>query len=217
MKSITVILADDHHLVRAGIRSLLESIDGVEVLADCGDGRQALDLIEKHRPDLAVLDIGMPSLNGLEVARRTSQISPVTRVIILSMYADPSYVRQALKAGVAGYLLKGAAVSELSLALDAVMKGEKFLTPKVAQTVVEGFLRDGDPDGEPVEDLTERQREILQLIAEGRSTRDMAELLDVSVKTIETHRSRLMDRLGIRDVPGLVRFAVRAGLVSPDD
>lgn len=217
MKSITVILADDHHLVRAGIRSLLESIDGVEVLADCGDGRQALDLIEKHRPEVAVLDIGMPSLNGLEVARRTAQISPATRVIILSMYADPSYVRQALKAGVAGYLLKGAAVSELSLALDAVMKGEKFLTPKVAQTVVEGFLRDGDPDGEPVEDLTERQREILQLIAEGRSTREMAEQLDVSVKTIETHRSRLMDRLGIRDVPGLVRFAVRAGLVSPDD
>lgn len=216
MKSITVILADDHHLVRAGIRSLLESLDGVEVLADCGDGREALDLIDQHRPDVAVLDIGMPGLNGLEVARRTTQTSPATRVIILSMYADPSYVRQALKAGVSGYLLKGAAVSELSLAIEAVMKGEKFLTPKVAQTVVEGFLREGDPDGEPVEDLTERQREILQLIAEGRSTREMAELLDVSVKTIETHRSRLMDRLGIRDVPGLVRFAIRAGLVSPD-
>lgn len=216
MKSIRVILADDHHLVRAGIRSLLESIEGVEVLADCGDGREALDLIDEHRPDVAVLDIGMPGLNGLEVARRVSQLSQTTRIIILSMYADPSYVRQALKAGVSGYLLKGAAVSELSLALSAVMQGEKYLTPKVSQTVVEGFLREGENDGEPVEDLTLRQREILQLIAEGRSTREMAEMLDVSVKTIETHRSRMMDRLGIRDVPGLVRFAIRAGLISPD-
>lgn len=216
MSSIRVILADDHTLVRAGIRSLLESIDSVEVLADCGDGREALGLIDEHRPDVAVLDIGMPGLNGLEVARRAAQASPQTRVIILSMYADPSYVRQALKAGVSGYLLKGAAVSELSLALTAVMRGEKYLTPKVSQTVVEGFLRDGDQDGEPLEELTNRQREILQLIAEGRSTRDMAELLDVSVKTIETHRLRLMDRLGIHDVPGLVRFAIRAGLVSSD-
>jgi len=216
VKSIRVILADDHHLVRAGIRSLLESIEGVEVLADCGDGREALDLIDEHRPDVAVLDIGMPGLNGLEVARRVSQLSQTTRIIILSMYADPSYVRQALKAGVSGYLLKGAAVSELSLALSAVMQGEKYLTPKVSQTVVEGFLREGENDGEPVEDLTQRQREILQLIAEGRSTREMAEMLDVSVKTIETHRSRMMDRLGIRDVPGLVRFAIRAGLISPD-
>ena len=216
MSSIRVILADDHTLVRAGIRSLLESIDGIEVVADCGDGREALDLIDEHRPDVAVLDIGMPGLNGLEVARRAAQASPQTRVVILSMYADPSYVRQALKAGVSGYLLKGAAVSELSLALKAVMRGEKYLTPKVSQTVVEGFLRDGDQDGDPIEELTDRQREILQLIAEGRSTREMAELLDVSVKTIETHRLRLMDRLGIRDVPGLVRFAIRAGLVSPD-
>ena len=216
MKPIRVILADDHHLVRAGIRSLLESIDGVEVLADCGDGREALTLIDEHRPDVAVLDIGMPGLNGLEVARRAAQTSSATRVIILSMYADPSYVRQAMKAGVSGYLLKGAAVSELSLALEAVMRSERYLTPKVAQTVVEGFLGKDDHEGEPVDDLTERQREILQLIAEGRSTREMAEMLDVSVKTIETHRSRLMDRLGIRDVPGLVRFAIRAGLVPPD-
>ncbi len=217
MKPTSVILADDHHLVRAGIRSLLESIDGVVVLADCGDGREALDLIEEHRPDVAVVDIGMPGLNGLEVARRASQVSSATRIIILSMYADPSYVRQALKAGVAGYLLKGAAVSELSLALAAVMQSETYLTPKVSQTVVEGFLRDGGDEGELADDLTERQREILQLIAEGRSTREMAEMLDVSVKTIETHRSRVMDRLGIRDVPGLVRFAIRAGLVSPDE
>ena len=216
MKSIRVILADDHTLVRAGIRSLLESIGGVEIVGDCGDGRQALTLIDEHRPDVAVLDIGMPGLNGLEVARRSAQASPQTRIIILSMYADPSYVRQALKAGVAGYLLKGAAVSELSIALKAVMEGEKYLTPKVSQTVVEGFLRETDPEGEPIESLTERQREILQLIAEGRSTREIAQSLDVSVKTVETHRLRLMDRLGIRDVPGLVRFAIRAGLVSPD-
>jgi DNA-binding NarL/FixJ family response regulator len=216
MKAVRVILADDHTLVRAGIRSLLEELDNVEVLADCGDGREALRLIDEHRPDVAVLDIGMPELNGLEVARRAAQASPNTRIIILSMYADPSYVRQALKAGVSGYLIKGAAVSELSLAIEAVMRGERYLTPKVSQTVVEGFLRESDEQGEPVEDLTERQREILQLIAEGQSTRDIAQLLDVSVKTVETHRLRLMDRLGIRDVPGLVRFAIRAGLVSPD-
>ncbi len=217
MKTIRVILADDHTLVRAGIRSLLEVIEGVEIIDDCGDGHRALELIDEHRPDVAVLDIGMPGLNGLEVARRVSHASPRTRVIILSMYADSSYVRQALKAGVAGYLLKGAAVSELSLALKAVMDGEKYLTPKVSHTVVEGFLRESDHEGEPVEDLTERQREILQLIAEGQSTREIAKLLDVSVKTVETHRLRLMDRLAIRDVPGLVRFAIRAGLVSPDE
>jgi DNA-binding NarL/FixJ family response regulator len=217
MSAIRVVLADDHTLVRAGIRSLLESIEGVEVVGEAGDGRETLELITRHRPDVALLDIGMPGLNGIEVAKRTAQQSPRTKVIMLSMHADTIYLNQALRAGAAGYLLKGAAVAELPLALRAVTRGEIYPTPKLSQRVVEGFLaRDAEDGSDPLEGLTTRQREILQLIAEGRSTREIAGTLDVSVKTVETHRTRLMERLDIHDVPGLVRFAIRAGLVSPE-
>jgi DNA-binding NarL/FixJ family response regulator len=217
---VRVLLADDHTLVRAGIRSLLESIDGVEVVAESGDGREALELIGRHLPDVALIDIGMPGLNGLEVAKRVVREAPRTRIVILSMHADPSYVRQALRAGAVGYLLKGAAVSELPLAISAVMRGESYLTPKVSQHVVRGFLRPEGAEAEergPLEGLTQRQREILQLIAEGHGTKEIAQILDVGVKTVETHRARLMDRLDIHDVPGLVRLAIRAGLVSPEE
>lgn len=213
--SIRVLLADDHTLVRAGIRSLLESIEEVDVVAEAGDGREALELIIKHRPDVALLDIGMPGLNGLELAKRVPTVSPRTRIIILSMYADANYVNQALRAGVRGYLLKGAAVSELPLALRAVTRGETYLTPKVSRFVVDGFLS-GEEAG-PLDGLTRRQCEILQLIAEGHSTKEIAGLLDLGVKTVETHRARLMDRLDIHDVAGLVRFAIRTGLVTPED
>lgn len=217
MSNIRVLLADDHTLVRAGIRALLESIPGVEVVAETGDGREALDLIAKCGPDVVLLDIGMPGLNGLEVAKRGAKESPRTHFVMLSMHADASYVRQALRAGASGYMLKGAAVAELPLAIQAVMRGETYLTPKISQEVVQGFLRDGpEPENGPLEGLTERQREILQLIAEGKSTKEIAYVLEVSVKTVETHRTRLMERLGIHDVPGLVRFAIRAGIVSND-
>ena len=216
MSPIRILLADDHTLVRAGIRSLLESIDDVEVVAEAEEGREALELIAKHRPDVALLDIGMPGLNGLEVAKRTPQASPETRIIILSMHADAAYVKKALRAGVAGYLLKGASVVELPLALQAVMRGESYLTPKISRQVVEGFLRDTDAEPGPLSGLTTRQREILQLIAEGRSMKEIAGILDISIKTVETHRLRLMERLDIHDVSGLVRFAIRAGLISPD-
>jgi len=210
-----IVLADDHTLVRAGTRSLLVSIPDVQVVAESDDGREALELIARHRPDVALIDIGMPGLSGLEVARRVAKESPRTRVIILSMHGDRTHVTQALRAGVAGYLLKGAAVAELPLALEAVMRGETYLTPKISQTVVREYLdAGGQIDEDPLKGLTERQREILHLIAEGRSTREMAGLLHVSVKTIETHRLRLMDRLDIHDVAGLVRFAIRAGIVS---
>ncbi|HYV86532.1 MAG TPA: response regulator transcription factor [Patescibacteria group bacterium] len=211
-----IVLADDHTLVRAGIRSLLVSIPDVQVVAESDDGREALELIARHRPDVALIDIGMPGLSGLEVARRTAKESPRTRVIILSMHGDRTHVTQALRAGVAGYLLKGAAVAELPLALEAVMRGETYLTPKISQTVVQGYLdKSGEAEQDPLKGLTARQREILHLIAEGRTTREMAGLLHVSVKTIETHRLRLMERLDIHDVAGLVRFAVRSGLISP--
>lgn len=213
MHPTRILLADDHTLVRAGIRSLIESIDDVEVVAEAGDGREALELIAKHRPDVALLDIGMPGLNGLEVAKRTPQASPRTRIIILSMHADPAYVKKALRAGADGYLLKGASVVELPLALQAVMRGESYLTPKISSSVVERILAQDGDDSDPLDDLTTRQREILQLIAEGQSTKEIAGILDISVKTVESHRLRMMDRLDIHDVPGLVRFAIRAGLV----
>jgi DNA-binding NarL/FixJ family response regulator len=216
MKKARVLLADDHTLVRAGIRALLETIEDVEVVAESGDGREVLELIGRHRPDLALLDIGMPGLNGIEIARRSHEVSPKTKIVILSMYDDKTHVRQAIRAGVAGYLLKGAAVTELPLAVKAVVAGETYLTPKVSRHVVHGFLHEEATDVDPVESLTARQREILQLIAEGRSTKEIADVLDVGVKTIETHRARLMERLDIHDVPGLVRFAIRWGLVSPE-
>jgi len=217
VKPIRVLLADDHTLVRAGIRSLLLTIDNLEVVAESGDGREALELIGRHRPDVALLDIGMPGMNGIEIARQCGSVSPKTRVVILSMHDDKTHVTQAIRAGVAGYLLKGAAVAELPMALKAVMAGETYLTPKVARHVVDGFLQDEGSEPDPLEGLPKRQREILQLIAEGRSSKEIAALLDVSVKTVETHRARLMERLDIHDVPGLVRFAIRSGLVSSDD
>jgi DNA-binding NarL/FixJ family response regulator len=214
---VRIVLADDHTLVRAGIRSLVESLEGTEVIAECGDGRETLEQIVRHLPDVALIDIGMPGLSGLEVARRAAQEAPKTKIVILSMHADPTYVGQALRAGVAGYLLKGAAVSELPLALRAVMRGETYLTPKVSKSVVDGFLGGGGEEPDLLEGLTRRQREILQLIAEGHSTKEIAGILEVSAKTVETHRARLMERLEIRDVPGLVRYAIRAGLVTPTE
>jgi DNA-binding NarL/FixJ family response regulator len=217
VKPIRVLLADDHTLVRGGIRSLLETIDGVEVIAETGDGREALELLARHRPDLALLDIGMPGMNGIEIARRSREATPKTKIVMLSMYDDKTHVSQAIRAGVAGYLLKGAAVAELPLAITAVMTGATYLTPQVSRHLVDGFLNEERSAPDPLEDLPPRQREILQLIAEGRSSKEIAGILDVSVKTIETHRARLMERLDIHDVAGLVRFAIRSGLVSPHE
>jgi DNA-binding NarL/FixJ family response regulator len=211
-----VILADDHHLVRSGIRALLESITGVFVVAEAGDGREALDLIQQHRPDVALLDITMPGLNGLEVAARVRESCPRTRVIVLSMHAGETYVAQALRAGVAGYLLKDSAASDLQAALAAVGRGGSFLSPAISQQVVASYLRGEVPSADPLEGLSPRQREVLQLIAEGRSTKEIAADLSLSIKTVETHRAQIMERLGIRDVPGLVRFAIRAGLITPE-
>ncbi|MCU0223983.1 MAG: response regulator transcription factor [Acidobacteria bacterium] len=211
-----VILADDHHLVRSGIRALLESITGVLVVAEAGDGREALELIERHRPDVALLDITMPGLNGLEVAARVRESSPRTRVVVLSMHAGETYVAQALRAGVAGYLLKDSAASDLQVALEAVGRGGTFLSPSISQQVVSSYLRGELPAADPLGGLSPRQREVLQLIAEGRSTKEIAADLELSIKTVETHRAQIMERLGIHDVPGLVRFAIRSGLISSE-
>jgi DNA-binding NarL/FixJ family response regulator len=212
-----VLLADDHTLFRDGVRSLLDRIQGVEVVAETGDGREALDLIDRVRPDVALVDIAMPGLNGLEVAARAAKASPATRVVILSMHAGEAYVAQALRAGVSGYLLKDAAAAELEMALHAVRRGETYLSPAISKHVVDGFLGRATIEGDPLAGLTTRQKEILQLIAEGKSTKEIASILGVSVKTVETHRAQLMDRVGIREVAGLVRLAIRSGLVSPED
>jgi DNA-binding NarL/FixJ family response regulator len=213
-----VLLADDHTLVRAGIRALLQSLPGVEIVAEASDGREALALLASEKPDLALVDISMPALNGLEVASRVSEASPRTRLVILSMHGDPGHVAQALRAGVAGYLLKDAAVEELPVLLRAVARGETYLSPAISKQVVAGFLQRGTDLASPLGDdrLTPRQREILQLIAEGKSSKEVAHVLDISLKTVETHRAQIMERLEIRDLAGLVRYAVRTGLVSPD-
>ena len=216
MVPLTIVLADDHHLVRGGVRSLLESLPGVTIVGETGDGREALDLVEKHRPDVILLDITMPGLSGLEVAARVAGVSPRTKVVMLTMHAGETYVAQALRAGIAGYLLKDSAIAELEMALEAVSRGETYLSPAVTSRVVTSFLSGQGPPVGPLEGLTSRQREVLQLIAEGRSTKEIAVQLGVAIKTIETHRTQIMERLDIHDIAGLVRFAIRAGLVSPE-
>jgi DNA-binding NarL/FixJ family response regulator len=218
-----VLLADDHTLVRAGIRALLSALPEVESVVEAGDGQQALALLLETRPDLALVDIGMPGLNGLELAARVSREVPGTRLVILSMHGTPAHVNQALRAGVSGYLLKDAAADELPVLLRAVMRGETYLSPAISKQVVSGYLERGaagagGADGvtETVDLLTSRQREILQLVAEGKSTKEIAQLLGLSIKTVDTHRAQIMDRLGIRDLAGLVRYAIRTGLVSPE-
>jgi DNA-binding NarL/FixJ family response regulator len=221
MKPIKVILVDDHSLVRAGIRSLIQNISGVEVIAEANNGRDAIRLIDELIPDLVLLDIAMPELNGLEVISRISKDNVVTKIIILSMHTNEEYVVQALKAGASGYLLKDSAPNELEIAVNAVMRGETYLSPAISKHVVDNYLRrisDVSAEKEKGPDifkqLTSRQREILQLIAEGNSTKEIANKLNVSIKTVETHRMQLMDRIGIHDVAGLVRYAIRMGIIT---
>jgi DNA-binding NarL/FixJ family response regulator len=211
-----VLLADDHTLVRAGIRALLAAIPGVEIVGEADDGQRALALIVETRPDVALVDISMPGLNGLDLAARVAHDAPQTRVALLTMHGTPAHVAQALRAGVKGYLLKDGAADELPLLLRAVMRGETYLSPAISRHVVDGFLgRDASP-ARADDGLTPRQREILQLVAEGKSTKDVARLLDLSVKTVEAHRGQIMQRLEIHDLASLVRYAIRTGLVSPE-
>ncbi|MDR3610009.1 MAG: response regulator transcription factor [Ignavibacteriaceae bacterium] len=221
MKSIKVILVDDHELVRTGIRSLIQNISGVEVIAEANNGRDAVRLIDELMPDLVLLDIAMPELNGLEVVSRISKDNTNTKVIILSMHKNEEYVVQALKAGAAGYLLKDSSANELEIAVNAVIRGETYLSPAISKHVVDNYLRritdvqaDKDKGPDIFKQLTSRQREILQLIAEGNSTKEIANKLNVSIKTVETHRMQLMDRIGIHDVAGLVRYAIRMGIIT---
>ncbi len=216
MKSIRVMLVDDHNLVRAGIRALLAPIPEIEVVGEAANGREALDLIQTQPPDVVLMDIAMPGLNGLDTAARVTKGFPGVRIIILSMYANEEYVLQALRAGATGYLLKDADTAELELAIKAVARGETYLSPAVSKHVIDDYLQRVNGDVNPLDRLTPRQREVLQLIAQGFTTKEVAQALGVSAKTIETHRSRLMDQLDIHDVAGLVRYAISVGLVPPD-
>jgi DNA-binding NarL/FixJ family response regulator len=221
---IRILLVDDHVLVRAGINSLLQTIDGVEVAAQANNGAEALRLVAEHRPDVILMDIAMDVMNGLEATAEIKRCFPQTNIIILSMYLNEAYVEQALRAGASGYLLKDSETEEIELALATVASGELYLGPRVRKQLVESYLkRSPDVSGaiskipaDPAIELTARQREVLKHIAEGWSTKEIAHRLGISPKTVEAHRTQLMERLGIRDIPGLVRYAIRAGLVTLD-
>jgi DNA-binding NarL/FixJ family response regulator len=211
-----ILLADDHSLVRAGIRSLLEKIAGLEVVGEASNGREALEMIRTELPDLVLMDIAMKELGGLEALPRITKNFPSVKVIILSAHANEEYVIRALRSGAAGYMLKDAATLELELAINSVAQGKTYLSPLISRTVIDSYLERVGNLSSPIEQLTARQREILQMIAEGKNTKEIAARLDISVKTVEAHRLQLMARLGIHDVPGLVRYAIRTGLVSPE-
>jgi DNA-binding NarL/FixJ family response regulator len=215
VKPVHVILADDHTLVRAGIRALLEKLPDVKVVGEADDGREVLDLVKAQRPDVVLLDIAMPGLNGLEAAERMARDFPGVKIIILSMHHNEEYVLRALKAGAAGYLLKKAATAELATALQEVVRGEIYLSREIK--LHKNFPFSGITGRKsPLEQLTGRQREILQLIAEGQNTKGIGEILKVSPKTIEYHRLKLMACLNVHDIPGLVRFALRVGLIPEE-
>jgi DNA-binding NarL/FixJ family response regulator len=215
IKTIRVILADDHTLVRAGIRALLEKLPDVEVIGEAGDGREVLNLVKAQPPDVVLMDIAMPGLNGLEAAERLARDYPDVRIIMLSMHDNEEYVLRALKAGVAGYLLKKSATAELETALRQVLRGEIYFSREIKLT--KKFPLHGITGRKSaLEQLTGRQREVLQLIAEGQNTKGIGDILKVSPKTVEYHRTKLMSGLNLHDIPGLVRFALRVGLI-PDE
>ena len=206
-----VLLVDDHALVRSGLRVLLEQLASVEVVAEAGNGREAIRVVEEIRPDLVIMDIQMPELNGLEALARIKKSSPNTRLIMLSMHTNPQSVRQALERGADGYLVKAAAQEELEFAVRAALRGDSYLSPAVTRSAL--LTATPGADSGP---LTSRQREILQLVVEGNSTKSIARKLELSVKTVEAHRSQLMTRLGIRNLPGLVRYAMRMGIIPTE-
>ena len=219
-KQVRILIVDDHTLMRSGIRALLERADDLRVVGEAGDGHEALKLIRELDPHVVLMDISIPGLNGLEVAAKVRKEHPSVKIVFLSMHSSEEYIVRALNVGAAGYVLKDATTNELELAVRSATKGETFLSPAVSTKVVGNyvarFLKDNAPSvpAGSFHVLTPRQREILQLIAEGNTTKDIARKLGLSVNTVEVHRANLMDRLGIHDVAGLVRYAISEGMIQ---
>ncbi|AZD62107.1 response regulator transcription factor [Pseudomonas chlororaphis] len=215
-----LLLVDDHSLIRAGVRALVMDIPGYAVIGEANDGAQVLEMVERLSPDIILLDISMKDVSGLEALKKLKVVHPQSKVLILSMHTDPALIMQALESGAHGYLLKDTTANELEHALDALRNNERYLSPAIAHTVInQALIRVQKPHPEPVEthNLTARQLEILRLIVRGKSTREIAHGLGLSIKTVETHRSQIMKRLQIYDVAGLVLFAVREQIISLDD
>ncbi|TMI90000.1 MAG: response regulator transcription factor [Bacillati bacterium ANGP1] len=209
--SLRILLADDHGIFRQGVKALLER-EGFRVDGEAADGHTAIQMAAQLTPDVVVVDLAMPLLNGLDAAREITRVSPRTRTILLTMHAEDPYVARALQAGVRGYVLKSQAAEDLVQAIREVARGAVYLSPGVSQTVVEAYLTKRDL---PTDPLTPREHQVLQLIAEGKTTKEVASLLGVSVKTAESHRMRIMTKLDIHETAGLVRYAIRQGLVRP--
>lgn len=214
--AIRVFLADDHAVVREGLRLLIEANGDIVVVGEAADGRETVRLVKHLQPDVVVMDITMPELNGIDAARRIREASDSTEIVVLSMHASTEYISQALRAGAKGYLLKESAGKEVAKAIRAAHAGKRYLSRHITETVVDDYIHKFETltDVNPVERLSSREREILQLIVEGKSNPEIAKGLSLSIKTVETYRSRLMDKLGIKDLPGLVKFAIRHGLTS---
>ena len=214
MAALRILLADDHTVVRQGLRKVLEERPEWQVVAEAGDGRDAVRLVEQHKPDVAVLDVAMPLLNGIEATRQITKRVPQTKVLVLSMYPDEAYVTQMLKAGATGYLLKDSADVDLLEAVQAVSQGKSFFSPAVARLMSDDYARQrGENAVDRYESLSEREREIFQLVAEGRTNNEMAALLFISPSTVETHRARIMEKLDLHSAAEIVLYAVRRGVV----
>lgn len=216
MENVRILLADDHNILRDGMRLLLERQPGFAVVGEAGDGREIVELAREHRPDVVVMDIAMPNMNGIEATRRIVEKQPGTGVVILSMHYDESYVLRSLKAGARAYLLKDALKSELIAAIRAVAEGRSFFSPKVSRILQEDYVealgrKDAD---DSYELLTDREREILQLVAEGKTNKEIATILNVSLYTVDTHRTHILQKLNLHSVPELILYAVRKGIIS---
>jgi DNA-binding NarL/FixJ family response regulator len=214
MNAIRIFLAEDHALVRAGLKALIGSFGGMEVVGEAGDGRATLQAVASTSPDVVLMDISMPGLNGFETLRYLLGEHPGIRVLVVSMHHGTEYVSMALRTGASGYVLKDASPEELEFAIHAVARGGSYMSPSISLQVVEEFVRHGDGDRTASDRLTPRQREIAQLIAEGQTNQEIADVLAVSIKTVQTHRAALMERLGVHDVAGVVRYAIKSGLTS---